>query len=149
MLVGNLTRDPELRHTAAGNPVCGLRIAVNGREKKADGAWGDRADYFDVRVWGNTGERCAEFLHKGSKVAVDGRLRHEEWNDSDKGKQSRVLIEARSVQFLDRREGGGHQGGAWIPDETFEVPDADFAVPAGASASADFPPPNVDDDIPF
>src|SRR3954447_16119527 len=80
VLVGNLTRDPELRTTPSGTSVCKLRIAVNERTKDPQtGQWGDRANYFDVTVWGNQGESCTQYLAKGRPVAVDGRLQWREW----------------------------------------------------------------------
>ena len=76
ILVGNLTRDPELRHTPSGTSVCKLRLAVNSRQKDSStGEWGEKPNYFDVTVWGNQGENCARFLSKGRPVAVDGRRR--------------------------------------------------------------------------
>src|SRR5205823_7377143 len=74
VLVGNLTKDPELRHTPSGTAVCKLRIAVNTRQKDPQGNWGDKPNYFDVTVWGNQGESCAQYLSKGRPVGVDGRL---------------------------------------------------------------------------
>ena len=69
ILVGNLTRDPELRHTPSGTSVCKLRLAVNSRQKDAaTGEWGEKPNYFDVTVWGNQGENCAKFLSKGRPV---------------------------------------------------------------------------------
>ena len=66
VLVGNLTKDPELRHTPSGTAVCKLRLAVNTRQKDAQtGEWGDKPNYFDVTVWGNQGESCAQYLSKG------------------------------------------------------------------------------------
>ena len=71
VLVGNLTRDPELRHTPSGTAVCKLRLAVNTRQKdQASGEWGDKPNYFDVTVWGNQGESCSQYLSKGRPVAV-------------------------------------------------------------------------------
>lgn len=130
MLVGNLTRDPELRHTQGGTPVCGLRIAVNGSEK-VGGEWRDRADFFDIRVWGAQGENAARYLSKGSKCGVSGKLRLEEWDDKDKGRQSRVLVEANSVQFLDSKR-DREESAAFVPPgqgEEFSVPQEDFAQP--------------------
>jgi len=70
VLVGNLTKDPELRHTPSGTAVCKLRLAVNTRQKdQATGEWGDKPNYFDVTVWGNQGESCAQYLAKGRPVA--------------------------------------------------------------------------------
>ncbi len=69
VLVGNLTKDPELRHTPSGTAVCKLRLAVNTRQKDAQGNWGDKPNYFDVTVWGNQGESCAQYLSKGAPSA--------------------------------------------------------------------------------
>ena len=83
VLVGNLTKDPELRHTPSGTAVCKLRLAVNTRQKDAQGNWGDKPNYFDVTVWGNQGESCAQYLSKGRPVGVDGRLDWREWEAQD------------------------------------------------------------------
>ena len=137
VLVGNLTRDPELRHMPSGTAVCKLRIAVNTRQKDAQGNWGDKPNYFDVTVWGNQGESCAQFLSKGRPVGVDGRLDWREWDAQDGTKRQAVQIIAESVQFLGARGEAGDLGGA------------NQFVPAGAAGStADFPSA-ADDDIPF
>ena len=140
VLVGNLTRDPELRHTGGGTPVCSLRIAVNSRRRDESGQWVDKPNYFDVTVWGAQGENCARYLSKGRPVAIDGRLDWREWQAQDGGKRESVEIVAESVQFLGSRgdgEGGGFGGGG------------NQFVPAGAgSEHADFPAA-TDDDIPF
>ena len=137
VLVGNLTRDPELRHTPSGTPVCGLRIAVNTRRKDESGQWTDKPNYFDVTVWGQQGENCAQYLAKGRPVGIDGRLEWREWEAQDGSKRQAVEVVADSVQFLGGRmdaEGGG----------------APAYVPAGAAGSGDdFPPSPADDDIPF
>ncbi len=139
VLVGNLTRDPELRQTPSGTAVCKLRIAVNTRQKNNEtGEWGDKPNYFDVTVWGNQGESCAQFLSKGRPVAVDGRLDWREWEAQDGQKRQAVEIIADTVQFLGSRgdSPGGEAGGNQF-------------VPAGAAAErADFPAA-ADDDIPF
>jgi single-strand DNA-binding protein len=117
--------------------VCSLRIAVNTRRKdSATGQWTEKPNYFDVTVWGNQGENCAQYLAKGRPVAIDGRLEWREWEAQDGSKRQAVEIVADTVQFL-----GGR---------------ADFAggenqfVPAGATAGeADFPASAADDDIPF
>src|ERR671929_239097 len=131
VLVGNLTRDPELRHTPSGTPVCKLRIAVNTRQKDAQGNWGDKPNYFDVTVWGNQGESCAQFLSKGRPVGVDGRLDWREWEAQDGTKR-------QAVEFLGGR-GDGEGGG-----ERQFVP----AAATAAAADADFAG-TADDDIPF
>ena len=137
VLVGNLTRDPELRHTPGGTPVCSLRIAVNSRRKDESGQWVDKPNYFSISVFGNQAESCTQYLSKGRPVAVDGRLDWREWQAQDGAKRESVEIVAESVQFLGSRGDGGEGGGNQF-------------VPAGAAAEsgADFPAA-ADDDIPF
>lgn len=153
VVTGNLTQDPELRHTNSGVAIAEGRVAVNGREKRG-GEWQDRADFFDFIVWGDRGESFAEHMSKGSPVAVDGRLRHERWETQEGGKRSRVLIVADRVQFLPTGQGGGGNrresdfeppvDGGRYSDEAQEQPagGAYAGAPAGASAQDD-------DDIPF
>ena len=138
VLVGNLTKDPELRHTPGGTPVCGLRIAVNSRRKDESGNWTDKPNYFSVSVFGNQAESCAQYLSKGRPVAVDGRLEWREWQAQDGAKREAVEIVAESVQFLGSRGDGDSIGGG------------NQFVPAGAGSEsgADFPAA-ADDDIPF
>ena len=140
VLVGNLTRDPELRHTPSGMGVCSLRVAVNTRRKdSATGEWTEKPNYFDVTVWGNQGESCAQYLSKGRQVAIDGRLEWREWEAQDGSKRQAVEIVADTVQFIGGRgEGGGAGGGEpqYVPANATAQRDADFG---GAN----------DDDIPF
>jgi single-strand DNA-binding protein len=139
VLVGNLTRDPELRHTPSGTPVCSLRIAVNSRRRDESGQWIDKPNYFSASVFGNQAESCAQYLSKGRPVAIDGRLDWREWQAQDGGKRESVEIVAESVQFLGGRGEGGEFGGGG----------GNQFVPAGAAQeSADFPAA-ADDDIPF
>ena len=151
VMTGNLTRDPELRTTPTGTPVCSLRIACNTRRKDGSGNWVDKPNYFDVTVWGAQGENASKYLSKGRPVAIDGRLEWREWDAQDGTKRQAVEIIADSVQFLGGRadaEGGQPQ-----------------YVPAGAAAQSDVPADTgdfepapmggggggtaADDDIPF
>ena len=139
VLVGNLTRDPELRHTGGGTPVCSLRLAVNSRRKDpATGEWADKPNYFDISVFGNQAESCNQYLAKGRPVAIDGRLEWREWEAQDGTKRQAVEVVAESVQFLGGRDSAGGEGGNQI-------------VPAGdaAGSDADFAGSPADDDIPF
>src|SRR6059058_5485923 len=112
VLLGNLTRDPELRHTPSGMAVCSLRIAVNTRRKDGQsGEWQDKPNYFDVTVWGAQGDNCARYLEKGRGVAVDGRLEWREWQDQQGNKRQSVEIIADTVQFLGGGQGGSNGGG--------------------------------------
>src|SRR2546422_7324658 len=150
VLLGNLTRDPELRHTPSGMAVCSLRLAVNTRRKDgATGEWTEKPNYFDITVWGNQGENCAQYLSKGRPVAIDGRLEWREWEAQDGSKRQAVEIIADSVQFLGSREDASAGGdfadrpagnGASTGGDT-PVDEADFQ-PAPAASSGD-------DDIPF
>src|SRR5258707_1053544 len=117
VLVGNLTRDPELRHTPSGTAVCSLRIAVNTRRKDgATGEWTEKPNYFDITVWGNQGESCAQYLAKGRPVAIDGRLEWREWEAQDGTKRQAVEVVADSVQFLGgKSHGAGGAGGGAHP----------------------------------
>jgi single-strand DNA-binding protein len=141
VLVGNLTKDPELRHTPSGTALCKLRLAVNTRQKdNTTGEWGDKPNYFDITVWGNQAESCAQFLAKGRPVAVDGRLDWREWDAQDGTKRQAVEIIADTVQFLGSRDGGGQVGGGGEPQ---------FVPAAAAAEAADFSSAGADDDIPF
>jgi single-strand DNA-binding protein len=138
VLVGNLTRDPELRHTGGGTPVCSLRIAVNSRRKDpATGEWADKPNYFDVSVFGNQAESCNQYLAKGRPVAIDGRLEWREWEAQDGTKRQAVEIVADNVQFLGGRDSAGGEGNQFVPASVSSGSDADFAASP------------ADDDIPF
>jgi single-strand DNA-binding protein len=137
VLVGNLTKDPELRHTGGGTPVCSLRIAVNTRRKDESGNWADKPNYFTVSVFGNQAESCAQFLAKGRPVGIDGRLDWREWQAQDGSKRESVEIVAESVQFLGGRGDGDGQ------------PEFVRAAAPAADSGADFGPAGADDDIPF
>ena len=100
-LIGRLTRDPEVRHTNSGQAICSLRIAVNARTKDASGGWSDVGNFFDVTVFGAQGENVAQYMGKGRRIGVDGRLQWREWEASDGGKRQAVGIVANDVYFLD------------------------------------------------
>ena len=131
ILVGNLTRDPELRALPSGTSVCQLGIAVNDRVKDRDtGEWTDYANFFDVSVFGRQAESCAQYLSRGRQVAIDGRLRWRQWETQDGQKRSKVEVVADSVQFIGPREGGGGQGpqqrGPAFNDSGMDVPEEDY-----------------------
>jgi single-strand DNA-binding protein len=145
VIVGNLTRDPEMRPLPSGTMVCQLRVAVNDRVKdQSTGEWGDRANYFDVNVFGGQGERCGQYLAKGRQVAVEGRLRWSEWETQDGQKRQKVDIVADNVQFIGPRDAGGGTGGFVATSQGSAV----FPDRNGTPASKDFSE-SGDDDIPF
>ena len=99
VITGNLTKEPELRETGTGLPVCELRVACNAAIKK-DGEWTTKPNYFQVNCWGGMAENCNKYLDKGSKVGVFGRLEWQKWESKEGGTNSRVVIVANQVEFL-------------------------------------------------
>jgi len=109
-MMGNLTRDPELKYTTSGRSVCNMSIA-NNRIFTKNGEKVTEVSYFDIEVWGVVAENCAKYLTKGSGVIVEGRLKQDRW-EKDGKTQSRVRIAANSVHFLPRR------GDSAVPQES-------------------------------
>ena len=107
-LIGNLTRDPELKATQSDTSVCSMRVAINGRN--------DQADYVDVTAFGKLAETAAQYLAKGRQVAISGRLSSSEWQTDDGQKRSRVEVIAQDVRFLGAKPQDGDQDGA-APDK--------------------------------
>lgn len=103
ILVGNLTRDPELRYTPSGTSVANFGIAVNRRRTNKQGERVDEVDYFNVVVWGKLAELCCNYIFKGSPVALEGRLSSRSWETEDGQKRNTVEVIAENVQFLGRR----------------------------------------------
>ncbi|HET6924887.1 MAG TPA: single-stranded DNA-binding protein [Candidatus Saccharimonadales bacterium] len=110
-LMGNLTRDPELRQTPTGQNVCSFSLALNRAYKDSSGEWQEATDYIDIVAWGPLAERVAQYLSKGRRCLVQGRLQSRSW-EQDGNKRSKVEVLANDVTFLDSRgEGGGEGGG--------------------------------------
>jgi single-strand DNA-binding protein len=150
-LVGRLTRDPELRHTQGGDPVCSIRLAVSSRARDESGGWGDRSNYFDVTVFGRQAETASTYLAKGRRIGVDGRLSWREWQAQDGSKRQSVEVIANDVFFLDSRgdggasgEGGGSQEGAG-----WSAPAGGGDLPVDRSDMRPPTPADDDDEIPF
>jgi single-strand DNA-binding protein len=101
VLVGRLTRDPELRALPSGTSVCGLRIACSGRRRDDSGGFVERPNFFDVSVYGAAGESVSRYMRKGSRVAVDGRLEWREWETGEQERRQAVSVIGETVQFLD------------------------------------------------
>ena len=130
-IMGNLTRDPELKYTPSGKSVCSLSIA-NNRNYTKNGEKVTDVSYFDVEVWGAAAENCSKYLTKGQGIIVEGRLKQDRW-EKDGKTQSRVRISANSVHFLPKRQGpGGVQPGA-----SESAPAADAGSRAIDEASVD------------
>jgi single-strand DNA-binding protein len=109
ILMGNLTRDPEVRQTPNGQSVCNFSLALNRSFKGADGNWQEATDYIDVVAWGPLGERVAQYLSKGRPCLVNGRLQSRSW-EQDGQKRNKVEVNAQDVTFLGGRGEGGDSG---------------------------------------
>ena len=111
-IMGNLTRDPEIKYISTGKAVCNLSIA-NNRVYTKNGEKVKETSYFDVEVWGVVGENCEKYLSKGSGIIVEGRLRQDRW-EKDGKTQSRVRITANNIHFLPRKrdDASGQQAGS-------------------------------------
>jgi single-strand DNA-binding protein len=107
VLIGRLTRDPELRALPSGASVCGLRIACNSSRRDSSGDWVERPNFFDVTVYGPPADSVGRYMHKGSRVGIDGRLEWREWETADEQKRQAVSVVADNVQFLDAPGAGG------------------------------------------
>ena len=133
ILIGNLTRDPELRYIPSGTAVTEITLAVNDRVKRND-QWVEEAHFFDVTLWARTAEVAGEYLSKGSAVLIEGRLKHDRW-EQDGQKKSKVQIVGEKMQMLGAKGGGGSR------------PSAPHTGAAVETTSAQVAPP--DDEVPF
>ena len=123
MLMGNLTRDPELRFTANGSAVASFGLAVNRKFKQGD-EWVDDVCFVDITVWGKQGENCAEYLSKGRPAFIEGYLKFSTW-ESDGQKRNKLEVVANTVQFLGSRNdtsGGSSIEQAQMPPKEDDVP---------------------------
>jgi len=111
ILMGNLTRDPELRQTPSGQSVCSFSLALNRAYKGQNGEWQEATDYIDCVAWGPLGERVSQYLTKGRRALVQGRLQSRSWEQEGQ-KRSKVEVLANDVTFLDGRGEGGAAGGS-------------------------------------
>jgi single-strand DNA-binding protein len=161
LLMGNLTRDPELRYTPGGAAVCTLGVAMNRRYTTARGEDKEEVCFVDVEAWGKWAEACGSYLRKGAPVFIEGRLRYDQWEDRDTGKKrSRLVVTAERGQFLGQPSRGGESfatdgDDSPGPDESRRPPRG-TARRTGESEDAALPkmPPfdevgEADDDIPF
>jgi single-strand DNA-binding protein len=110
VLVGRLTREPELRALPSGASVCSLRVACNSSHRDSEGALIERPHFFDVSVYGPAAESVGNYMHRGRRVGIDGRLEWREWETADQQKRQAVSIVAETVQFLDS-PGGAKEAG--------------------------------------
>src|SRR5438067_2644428 len=112
MLIGNLTRDPEIKYTPKGTPIADIGLAVNRNYTTESGEKREEVTFVDVELWGRQAEVAAEYLKKGRPVFIEGRLKLDTWEDKQTGqKKSKLRVVGEGMQFLGSREGGGGGGG--------------------------------------
>ena len=141
ILLGNLTRDPELRYTPQGAAVCEFALALNYvYTNKQTGQKVEEVSFIDLVAWGKTGETIAEYMKKGRQILVEGRLKQDRWESQDGKKMSKVRVTVESFQFVGSRPGGEGAGGAG--------PKGGGPAAAGAGPE-EGPPPGAEEDIPF
>ena len=151
ILVGNLTRDPELRYTPKGTAIAKIGVAVNRVWTNEAGEKKEEVTFVDVDVFGRTAENVGQYMRKGRPILIEGRLRLDQWDDKQTGqKKSKLGVVAETVQFLGSAPGGGEGGGApaaaAAPAPRAQRP-APVAAPAGEPLEGDGPPES--DDVPF
>jgi single-strand DNA-binding protein len=151
MLIGNLTRDPEMKTLPSGMNVVDLRLAINENYTDKSGQKVEKACFVDVVVWDKQAEPCKNYLSKGSPIMVEGRLQMDEWTSKEGEKRSKLRVRADRVQFLGTKRPGGEgepapAGQARRPESRASAPSS----PDDTGAAGDFgEPPPADSDTPF
>ncbi|MFV1965598.1 MAG: single-stranded DNA-binding protein [Pirellulaceae bacterium] len=149
ILMGNLTRDVDLKYLQSGTAVTEIGLAVNNRRKNQAGEWVEEPVFVDITLWGRTAEVASEYLSKGSSILIEGRLKLDTW-ETDGQKRSKLRVVGESMQMLGGRSGGGGGGGG-DGDERSRSPAApqqQFSEPVAAAAPEPQPSP-PEDEIPF
>ncbi len=147
VLLGNLTRDPELRYIGSGTAVSDIGLAINDRVKR-NNEWVEETTFVDVTLWGRTAEVANEYLSKGSSVLIEGRLKLDTW-EKDGQKRSKLKVVGEKMQMVGGRGGGSQGGGSGGRSSSYQSQDQSASGQPEYSQSAPAPsmPPN--DEIPF
>ena len=145
ILVGNMTRDVELKYTPSQTAVTDIGLAVNDRRKNASGEWIEETTFVDVTLWGRQAEVASEYLGKGSPVLIEGRLKLDTWETNDGQKRSKLRVVGERMQMLGGRGGGGQRGGG---TGTPARDESEYSAPASFDGPAKGDAPQ-DDDVPF
>ena len=171
IISGNLTRDPELRSTASGMPVLGFGVAVNDRRKNQQtGEWEDYPNFIDCTMFGTRAQSLSQYLSKGTKVSIEGKLRWSQW-ERDGQKRSKIEVIVDELEFMSSRDGGARQSGGYdapaysAPAQAYSAPAQPYGAQAGGQPAYGAPqrpayepypqqqgqpqPALYDDDIPF
>jgi len=149
-LIGNLTRDPELRYTPSGTPICQFRLAVNRRFTTRDGEQRDETCFVDVSMWGRRGEVISEYFSKGSPILIEGRLKLDTWETAD-GRRSKLSVVAENFEFMGRAPSDGVPAEA--ESDRSRRPQGQRRAPPPAEQEEELPQEEgfdvSDDEIPF
>lgn len=138
ILLGNLTRDVEVKYLQSGTAVTEIGLAVNEKRKDQSGNWIEEVTFVDVTLWGRTAEVAAEYIGKGSQVLIEGRLKLETW-EADGQKRSKLKVIGEKMQMLGSRGGGGEQ----------EQPRQQSQRRSAGASNRQSAPPPPEDDVPF
>ncbi|MDO4569429.1 MAG: single-stranded DNA-binding protein [Planctomycetia bacterium] len=111
ILVGNMTRDPDLRYTPGGMAVCEIGLAVNDRRRTPEGEWVEETTFIDVTLWAKNAETCSQYLTKGSPILIEGRLKLDQWEQEGQ-KRSKLRVVCEKMQMLGSRGASGGSGGS-------------------------------------
>jgi single-strand DNA-binding protein len=153
LLLGNLTRDPEMRVTPKGTAVCQFGLAVNRQFKDDSGQMREEVTFVDLEAWGKQAETIAKYMTKGRPLFVEGRLKFDQWDDKATGqKRSKLKVVVENFQFIGGREPGAGPGGAGgTPGEEGIDQTAERHVPPARPGTPPKPPagPGSDEDVPF
>ena len=145
ILVGNLTRDPELRYVGNGTAVTDIGLAINDRRKNADGEWVEETTFVDVTLWARQAEVANQYLSKGSPVLIEGRLKFDTWENSEGQKRSKLRVVGERMQMLGGKPGGGSGNPSSGNESEYSQPAESFESSGLASPTK----PQQGDDIPF
>lgn len=153
ILAGNLARDPELRYLPSGSAVCNTAIATNRRYKKQDGSQGEEVCFVDIAFFNRTAEVANQYLKRGSKVLIEGRLRLEQWTDQNGGKRSKHSVTVETMQMLDSKNSSGdnnygQNSGYSQPNYNNQDNYNQHQAPAQPSQPPRAPQPSQTNDIP-
>lgn len=166
ILMGNLTRDPQLKYLPNNNPVCEFGMAINRNWRDRDGNQREEVCYVDLAAFGRQAETLNQYMSKGKPILVEGRLKYDSWTGQDGQKRSRLTVVAERFQFVGPRQGGGQGGGGYNRGDsagasggyTQQTPQADAGPPPAQyeqpPPASDTPPavnetPPAGNDIPF
>lgn len=151
-LIGNLTRDPELRVTPKGTAICQFGLAVNRQFKDESGQARDETTFVDIEAWGKQGELVSKYLTKGSPAMVEGRLKFDQWEDkTTQQKRSKLKVVLENVQFLSSRGGAGGAPGAAADEGVDQTAPVERHTPPARSNAKPAAPAveGIDEDVPF